>query len=101
MTVKVRFAPSPTGRLHVGNIRAAAVNWVFARGKGGAFVLRIDDTDLERSTKEYEAGIEADLTWLGLTWDEKHNQSARFDAYHRAMDRLKAAGRLYPAYETQ
>jgi len=101
MTVKVRFAPSPTGRLHVGNIRAAAVNCVFARGKGGQFVLRIDDTDRERSTREYEEGIEADLTWLGLIWDEKHNQSARFDAYHRAMERLKAAGRLYPAYETQ
>jgi len=101
MTVKVRFAPSPTGRLHVGNIRAAVVNWLFARGEGGAFVLRIDDTDLERSTKEYEAGIEADLTWLGLTWDEKHNQSARFETYHRAVDKLKAQGRLYPAYETQ
>jgi glutamyl-tRNA synthetase len=101
MTVKVRFAPSPTGRLHVGNIRAAVVNWLFAHGKGGAFVLRIDDTDLERSTKEYEAGIEADLQWLGLTWDEKHNQSARFETYHRAVDRLKADGRLYPAYETQ
>jgi len=101
MTVKVRFAPSPTGRLHVGNIRAAVVNWLFARSNGGAFVLRIDDTDLERSTKEYEAGIEADLTWLGLTWDEKHNQSARFETYHRAMERLKALGRLYPAYETQ
>jgi glutamyl-tRNA synthetase len=101
MTVKVRFAPSPTGRLHVGNIRAAVVNWLFARGEGGAFVLRIDDTDLERSTKAYEEGIEADLTWLGLTWDEKYNQSARFETYHRAMERLKAQGRLYPAYETQ
>jgi glutamyl-tRNA synthetase len=101
MTVKVRFAPSPTGRLHVGNIRAAIVNWLFARGQGGAFLLRIDDTDLERSTKEYEAGIEADLAWLGLTWDEKHNQSARFETYHRAVDRLRAQGRLYPAYETQ
>ena len=67
MTVKVRFAPSPTGRIHVGNIRAAIVNWVFARGQGGKFVLRIDDTDLARSTQEYEDGIEADLTWLGLT----------------------------------
>ncbi|MGE5565751.1 MAG: glutamate--tRNA ligase [Parcubacteria group bacterium] len=101
MTVKVRFAPSPTGRIHVGNVRAAVVNWVFARGKGGQFVLRIDDTDLERSTKEYEQGIQDDLTWLGLVWDEKHNQSARFDVYHRAVDRLKAAARLYPAYETQ
>ncbi|HYE45396.1 MAG TPA: glutamate--tRNA ligase family protein, partial [Caulobacter sp.] len=101
MTVKVRFAPSPTGRIHVGNIRAAIVNWLFARGKGGRFVLRIDDTDLARSTKEYEDGIEADLTWLGLTWDERYNQSRRFDLYHRAMETLKAAGRLYPCYETQ
>ena len=100
MTVKVRFAPSPTGRLHVGNIRAAIVNWVFARGQGGQFVLRIDDTDLARSTQEYEDGIEADLTWLGLTWDERYNQSKRFDLYHRAMETLKAAGRLYPCYET-
>ena len=101
MTVKVRFAPSPTGRIHVGNVRAAVVNWLFARGQGGRFVLRIDDTDLERSTKAYEEGIEADLTWLGLVWDEKHNQSARFDLYRAAAERLKAAGRLYPAYETQ
>jgi glutamyl-tRNA synthetase len=101
MTVKVRFAPSPTGRIHVGNIRAAIVNWLFARGQGGQFVLRIDDTDLERSTKEYEQGIETDLTWLGLTWDEKHSQSARFPLYHQAMDRLKEQGRLYPCYETQ
>jgi glutamyl-tRNA synthetase len=101
MTVKVRFAPSPTGRLHVGNIRAAVTNWLFARRQAGRFVLRIDDTDLVRSTKEYEQGIEADLTWLGLLWDERHNQSARFERYQAAAERLKAAGRLYPAYETQ
>ena len=101
MTVKVRFAPSPTGKLHVGNIRAAVVNWLFARAKGGAFLLRIDDTDLERSTKESEAGIEEDLRWLGLTWDEKYNQSARFPIYQQAVERLKTQGRLYPAYETQ
>jgi len=100
MTVKVRFAPSPTGRLHVGNIRAAVTNWLFAREAGGRFVLRIDDTDLARSTAEYEQGIEADLTWLGLAWDEKHNQSQRFDRYQAAADRLKASGRLYAAYET-
>lgn len=101
MTVKVRFAPSPTGRLHVGNIRAALVNWLFARRQGGVFVLRIDDTDLARSTKEFETGIETDLTWLGLLWDERYNQSARFDRYQAAAERLKAQGRLYPAYETQ
>ena len=101
MTVKVRFAPSPTGWLHVGNIRAAVTNWLFARKAGGAFVLRIDDTDVARSTLEYEQGVETDLAWLGLTWDERHNQSARFDRYRAVAEQLKAAGRLYPAYETQ
>jgi len=100
MSVKVRFAPSPTGRLHVGNVRTALVNWLFAKGQGGSFVLRIDDTDLARSTREYEDGIEADLTWLGLTWDERYNQSKRFDRYEDAAARLKASGRLYPCYET-
>ncbi|MES2032835.1 MAG: glutamate--tRNA ligase [Pseudomonadota bacterium] len=99
MTVKVRFAPSPTGRLHVGNIRTGLINWLYARGQGGQFVLRIDDTDLERSTKEYEQGIETDLTWLGMTWDERYNQSARFPLYQEAAERLKATGRLYPAYD--
>ncbi|HRH20392.1 MAG TPA: glutamate--tRNA ligase [Brevundimonas sp.] len=101
MTVKVRFAPSPTGRLHVGNVRTALVNWLFARKQGGVFVLRIDDTDLERSTLENEQAIETDLTWLGLTWGERHNQSKRFDAYDAAAARLRAMGRLYPCYETQ
>ncbi|HEX8569700.1 MAG TPA: glutamate--tRNA ligase [Caulobacteraceae bacterium] len=100
MAVKVRFAPSPTGRLHVGNVRTALVNWLYARTQGGAFVLRIDDTDLERSTKEYEQGIQGDLAWLGLRWDDKDNQSARFPIYQLAVERLKAQGRLYPAYET-
>ena len=100
MTVRVRFAPSPTGRLHVGNIRTGLINWLFARSQGGQFVLRIDDTDLERSTQEYEDGIETDLTWLGMVWDEKHKQSARFPLYREAMERLKASGRLYPCYET-
>jgi len=99
MTVKVRFAPSPTGRIHVGNVRAAVTNWMVARRQGGRFILRIDDTDLARSTHEYEVGIETDLIWLGLTWDEK--QSERFALYRAAADRLIAAGRLYPAYETQ
>lgn len=98
--VKVRFAPSPTGKLHVGNVRTALVNWLFAKGQGGQFVLRIDDTDLARSTPEFEQGIEDDLTWLGMLWDERHNQSKRFDRYEAAADLLKAAGRLYPAYET-
>jgi len=100
MSVKVRFAPSPTGKLHVGNVRTALVNWLFAKGQGGKFVLRIDDTDLARSTPEFEQGIEDDLTWLGMLWDERYNQSKRFDRYEDAAERLKAAGRLYPAYET-
>ena len=98
MTAKVRFAPSPTGRLHVGNIRTGLINWLFSSGQGGIFVLRIDDTDLERSTKAYEDGIEADLTWLGMTWGERYNQSARFAIYDAAVERLKAAGRLYACY---
>jgi glutamyl-tRNA synthetase len=100
MSVKVRFAPSPTGKLHVGNVRTALVNWLFAKGQGGAFVLRIDDTDLARSTPEFEQGIEDDLRWLGLVWDERHNQSKRFDRYEAAADLLKAAGRLYACYDT-
>jgi len=101
MSVKVRFAPSPTGRLHVGNVRTALANWLFSKGQGGIFVLRIDDTDLERSTAEYEQGIQDDLAWLGMAWDEKYNQSARFPIYQEAMDRLRAQGKLYPCYETQ
>lgn len=100
MTVKVRFAPSPTGKLHVGNIRAALVNWLFARQQNGKFILRIDDTDLERSTKENEAAIKADLEWLGLKWDETFRQSERFDRYNEVVDALKKSGRLYPCYET-
>jgi len=100
MTVTVRFAPSPTGRLHVGNARVALINWLFARKQGGLFILRIDDTDLERSTKEFEAAIETDLRWLGLAWDRKENQSARMQRYDEAAERLKASGRLYPCYET-
>lgn len=96
----VRFAPSPTGRIHVGNVRTALVNWLFARGQGGKFILRIDDTDLERSTKEHEDALKVDLTWLGLTWDETFNQSARFALYDKAADALRAKGLLYACYET-
>jgi glutamyl-tRNA synthetase len=101
MAVKVRFAPAPTGRLHVGNIRTAVTNWLFARSQGGEFVLRIDDTDFERSTDEFIEGIRTDLTWLGLTWDQEERQSLRAPIHQAAADRLKAMGRLYPAYETQ
>lgn len=100
MSVKVRFAPSPTGKLHVGNIRAALVNWLFARQQNGAFILRIDDTDIARSTKENEDAIKEDLTWLGLNWDETFKQSDRFDRYNAVVEELKAQGRLYPCYET-
>lgn len=100
MQTVVRFAPSPTGRLHVGNARVALVNWLFARKMVGRFLLRIDDTDRERSTLAYEQGIEVDLKWLGLAWDSKLRQSERLDRYDAAAEKLKAAGRLYPCYET-
>ncbi len=100
MTVTVRFAPSPTGKIHVGNVRAALWNWLFARSRGGKFILRIDDTDQERSTKENEERIRADLTWLGLNWDETFSQSARFKDYDKVSDALRAKGLLYPCYET-
>ena len=96
----VRFAPSPTGRLHVGNVRTALINWLFSRGQQGKFILRIDDTDLERSTQENEEALKVDLTWLGLTWDESFNQSHRFKVYDEAADKLRAMGLLYPCYET-
>ena len=100
MTVRTRFAPSPTGLLHVGNAKLALVNWLFARQQGGRFLLRLDDTDTERSTPEFAAAIERDLRWLGLDWDERIRQSDRHDLYAAAVERLKADGRLYPCYET-
>lgn len=96
----VRFAPSPTGNLHVGNVRTALINWLFTRGQGGTFILRIDDTDTERSTAAYEDGIREDLTWLGLTWDKTFKQSERFAEYDAAADKLRAMGLLYACYET-
>jgi glutamyl-tRNA synthetase len=98
--VKVRFAPSPTGLLHVGNARMALINWLYARQAGGTFLLRMDDTDSERSTEAYARGIEEDLRWLGLVWDEYAAQSARSDRYEAATATLKATGRLYACYET-
>ena len=100
MTIKTRFAPSPTGHLHVGNIRTALHNWMFAQKEGGTFLLRLDDTDAERSKEEYVDAIRADLAWLGLTADEEQRQSARFDRYREHLEKLKADGRVYPAYET-
>ncbi|WOE75409.1 glutamate--tRNA ligase [Alterisphingorhabdus coralli] len=100
MTTKTRFAPSPTGHLHIGNIRTALHNWMWARKTGGHFVLRIDDTDKERSKEEYVTGIQRDMQWLGLDWDSSFRQSERFDAYEAAFEKLKADGRVYPCYET-
>jgi glutamyl-tRNA synthetase len=100
MTVSVRFAPSPTGLMHVGNARVALINWLFARKSNGKFLLRIDDTDAERSRPEFAAAIEEDLNWLGLTWDEKIRQSDRLDLYREAFEKLRAAKRVYPCYET-
>jgi glutamyl-tRNA synthetase len=100
MSVVTRFAPAPTGRLHVGNIRTAVHNWLWARKQSGRFILRLDDTDRERSSDAHAKGIREDLAWLGLAPDEEHRQSARFDRYEAAFERLRAAGRVYPAYET-
>ncbi|MBT8459003.1 MAG: glutamate--tRNA ligase [Boseongicola sp.] len=99
MTV-TRFAPSPTGYLHVGNLRAALFNWLIARKAGGTFILRLDDTDPERSKQEYVDAIREDLEWLGLTWDREERQSARLDRYADAADKLRQMGRFYEAWET-
>jgi glutamyl-tRNA synthetase len=100
VSVVTRFAPSPTGRLHVGNIRTALHNYLFARKNGGQFLLRIDDTDRERSTAEFDAAIRDDLDWLGLKPDTVMRQSERFDLYEREFARLRDAGRVYACYET-
>ena len=99
MTV-TRFAPSPTGRLHVGNLRAALGNWLYARQQGGRFLLRLDDTDAERSEERFVHAIRTDLDWLGLTRDGEERQSARGALYEARFAELVAAGRVYPAYET-
>ncbi|NVN04522.1 glutamate--tRNA ligase [Asaia spathodeae] len=99
--MKLRFAPSPTGYLHVGNARLAIANALYARNHGGKFLLRIDDTDVERSKAEYEQGIKTDLEWLGLGWDEIAHQSQRLDRYALAIEALKASGRLYPCFESE
>jgi glutamyl-tRNA synthetase len=96
----VRFAPSPTGLLHVGNLRTALLNYLFAKNHGGQFMLRIDDTDTERSKPEYEEGIKRELQWMGLQWDVFAKQSERFDRYDAAKQKLIEAGRLYACYDT-
>jgi len=99
--IKVRFAPSPTGRLHVGNLRTALVNYLFARKMDGQFMLRIDDTDKERSTAEFEADIRADLQWMSMDWDCEDRQSSRLKRYDEALSLLVESGRAYACYETQ
>jgi glutamyl-tRNA synthetase len=100
MTV-TRFAPSPTGFLHVGNLRAALFSWAVARKAGGTFILRLDDTDRDRSTDAFAAAVREDLGWLGLDPDREERQSARLDRYRAAADRLQQEGRLYEAFETE
>jgi glutamyl-tRNA synthetase len=101
MSVIVRFAPSPTGLLHVGNARTALLNWLFAKKQGGKFLLRIDDTDAARSTKAFEEAIYRDLAWLGLSHDGTDRQINRLAIYSTAFYKLQAAGRIYPCYETE
>ena len=95
-----RFAPSPTGYIHVGNLRTALMNFLIAKKAGGTFILRIDDTDQERSKQEYVDGIQEDLEWLGITWDKIEFQSKRLDRYEAAADRLREMGRFYECFET-
>ena len=108
--VRVRFAPSPTGRLHIGGARTAIYNWAFARAQGGKFILRIEDTDPERSTEENTQVILRAMRWLGLDWDEgpevggpygPYTQMQRMDTYREALERLKAAGAAYPCFCTK
>ena len=100
MSTVTRFAPSPTGLLHLGNIRTALINWLYAKNSGGKFILRIDDTDQERSKEEYISKIKYDLEWLGIDFDETFNQSSRFERYREEFEKLKSAGRIYACYET-
>ena len=101
MTVLTRFAPSPTGYLHVGNIRTALFNFLLSKQNGGKFLLRIDDTDLERSKQIYEDEIKRDLEWLGIEWDLYEKQSNRFERYIDVFENLKIEHKIYPCYETK
>src|SRR5215218_9639262 len=105
--VRVRFPPSPTGNLHVGNVRSALFNWAFARHSGGTFVFRVEDTDIARDTEESYLGLLASMRWLGLDWDEgpeiggdfgPYRQSLRLDLYAEVADRLRSTGRAYDCY---
>ena len=95
-----RFAPSPTGYIHVGNLRTALFNYLITRKAGGTFILRIDDTDPERSKQEYVDAIREDLDWLGITWDREEHQSARLDRYNEVADKLREINRFYECFET-
>ncbi len=95
MTI-LRFAPSPTGRIHIGNARTAILNWLMAQKSGGQFILRYDDTDVARSKTEHAEAIAADLDWLGIKPARVEYQSKRFDKYHAAAEKLRASGHLYP-----
>ena len=98
--MKCRFAPSPTGLIHIGNARSAVLNWAYAKKNNGNFILRIDDTDQTRSTKEFENKIKENLSWLGIEWNNTFNQSERINLYKSKIDKLKNEGRLYPCFES-
>ncbi|MGH6860102.1 MAG: glutamate--tRNA ligase family protein, partial [Phyllobacterium sp.] len=100
MTITVRFAPSPTGFIHIGNTRTALFNWLFALKNDGRLILRFDDTDIDRSREEYADAIAEDVAWLGIEPARIEYQSKRFAIYDAAVEKLKAAGLLYPCYET-
>ena len=99
--MRCRFAPSPTGKIHVGNARSAILNWIFCKQNNGQFILRIDDTDQSRSSKEFENAIKSDLEWLGLNWHNTFNQSTRLEIYNQKINILKKNKRLYPCFETE
>ncbi len=99
-SVTTRFAPSPTGYIHVGNLRTALMNYLITRKAGGTFILRLDDTDRERSKQEYADGLMEDLEWLGIHWDRLEKQSLRMERYREAAEGLRAAGRFYECFET-
>jgi len=99
--MKCRFAPSPTGKIHIGNARSAILNWIFCQKNQGEFVLRIDDTDANRSSKEFETTIKNDLKWLGISWSYTFNQSSRKNIYNEKIQFLKQKKRLYPCFETE
>ena len=101
MTLRSRFAPSPTGLLHIGNLRSALLNWAFINNKGGEFILRIDDTDKIRSKKEYEEKIKKDLEWIGIEWNKSFNQSSRKKIYDQKIQELKDKDKIYPCFETE